>query len=178
VTIFHRERRLLELVLDERQSEALHEHFATRGVKIHYNQDLRELFARDAFDAIIVAAGFAPRVELARDAGLATARGIVVNSYLRTEDPAIHAVGDVAEIAGRLYPFVSPIRSQALWLAAHIAQRSTEPWKPPAFSPIVKIHGFKPPLPHAPETPSGLRLARGHPAERHPVHAVRVSDGR
>jgi NAD(P)H-nitrite reductase large subunit len=144
VTIFHRERRLLELLLDERQSQALHEHFANRGVEIHYNQDLRELFPRDAFDAVIVAAGFAPRVELARDAGLATARGIVVNSHLRTEDPAIHAVGDVAEIAGRLYPFVSPVRSQALWLAAHIAQRSTEPWKPPAFSPIVKIHGFKP----------------------------------
>lgn len=129
VTIFHRERRLLEVVLDEQT-------------------------------------------------GLATARGIVVNRRLRTADAAIYAVGDVAEIEGRLYPFVSPIRSQALWLAAHIAQRNFEPWKPPAFSPIAKIHGFKPPLPHAPETPSGLRLDRGHPAERHPVHAVRVSDGR
>jgi hypothetical protein len=101
-----------------------------------------------------------------------------VSRRLRTADAAIYAVGDVAEIEGRLYPFVSPIRSQALWLAAHIAQRNFEPWKPPPFSPIVKIHGFKPPLPHAPETPSGLRLDRGHPAERHPVHAVRVSDGR
>jgi NAD(P)H-nitrite reductase large subunit len=178
VTIFQREGRLLELLFDERQSQALHHHFASRGVELRYNQDLRELFPRGAFDGVIVAAGFAPRLELAREAGLATARGIVVNSYLRTEDPAIYAVGDVAEIEGRLYPFVSPIRSQALWLAVHIAQRSSEPWKPPAFSPIVKIHGFKPALPDAPETRPSLRLARGDPPERHPVHAVRGSDGR
>jgi NAD(P)H-nitrite reductase large subunit len=56
-------------------------------------------------------------VELARDAGLAVAQGIVVNEYQRTGDPAIHAVGGVAEVRGRLYPFVAPIRSQALWLA-------------------------------------------------------------
>ena len=178
VTIFHRERRLLEVVLDERQSQALHDHFVSRGVRVRCNEELRELFPCGVFDGIIVAAGFVPRVELAREAGLATARGIVVNRRLRTADAAIYAVGDVAEIEGRLYPFVSPIRSQALWLAAHIAQRNFEPWKPPAFSPIAKIHGFKPPLPHAPETPSGLRLDRGHPAERHPVHAVRISDGR
>jgi NAD(P)H-nitrite reductase large subunit len=142
VTIFQREGRLLELVFDEPQSRALHDHFAGRGVDIRYHQDLRELFPRGIFDGVIVCAGFAPRVELAREAGLAATRGIVVNSYLRTEDPAIYAVGDVAEIGGRLYPFVSPIRSQALWLAAHLSQRNPAPWVPPAFSPIVKIHGF------------------------------------
>jgi len=142
VSIYHREARLLELVLDERESQALHEHFAARGIGLHYNQDLREIFPRTLFDGVVVSAGFAPRVELARDAGLATARGIVVDPYLRTADPAIYAVGDVAEIAGRLYPFVSPIRSQALWLGAHLARRSEAPWAPPAFTPVVKIHGF------------------------------------
>ena len=78
VTIFHREGRLLELVFDEHQSRALHEHFESRGVDLRYNQDLRELFPRGVFDGVIVAAGFAPRVELARDAGLAATRGIVV----------------------------------------------------------------------------------------------------
>jgi NAD(P)H-nitrite reductase large subunit len=145
VALFHREARLIELQLDEQQSEALHGHFAARGIALHYNQDVREIFPRTLFDGVIVAAGFAPRVELAREAGLATARGIVVNEYLRTADPAIYAVGDVAEIGARLYPFVSPIRSQALWLAEHLAQRSDAPWAPPQFTPLVKIHGFKPP---------------------------------
>ena len=142
VTLYHRESRLLELQFDERQSQALHEHFVSRGIAVHYNQDVRDIFPRTLFDGVVVSTGFAPRVELARDAGLATAKGIVVNAYLRTEDPAIYAVGDVAEISGRLYPFVSPIRSQALWLAAHLARRNDAPWTPPAFRPAVKIHDF------------------------------------
>ena len=81
-------------------------------------------------------------IELARAAGLATVQGLVVNDYLCSADPAIYAVGDVAEVGGRLYPFVAPIRSQALWLAQHLAGRSHAPWTPPVFSPAVKIHGF------------------------------------
>jgi NAD(P)H-nitrite reductase large subunit len=142
VTLFHRESRLIELLLDEARSQALHEHFAALGVEVRYHQNLNELPL--GFDGVIVATGFAPRVDLAREAGLPTARGIVVNEYLRTPDPAIYAVGDVAEVAGRLYPFVSPIRSQALWLAEHLEGRAAAPWQPPAFTPVIKIHGFRP----------------------------------
>jgi NAD(P)H-nitrite reductase large subunit len=143
VTIYHRESRLMELQYDAAQSQALHEHFARRGVALHYHQDIREIFPRTLYDGVVVSTGFAPRIDLARDAGLPTARGIVVNSYLRTEDPAVYAVGDVAEVNARLYAFVSPIRSQALWLAQHLARRSDAPWSPPPFTPVVKIHGFK-----------------------------------
>lgn len=141
VTIFHRESRLIELQLTESQPQALHEHFSALGIEVRYRQDLNEL--PRGFDGVIVATGFAPRVDLARDAGLATARGIVVDEYLRTADPGIYAAGDVAEIGGRLYPFVSPIRSQALWLADHLEGRAAAPWQPPAFSPVIKIHGFR-----------------------------------
>src|SRR5262249_12930609 len=112
VTIFHREDRLLELLFDPTQSKALHDHFVARGVEIRYKQDLKQL--PEGFAGVIVATGFAPRVELANKAGLAVTRGIVVNEYLRTADPSIYAVGDVAEVGGRVYPFVSPIRHQAL----------------------------------------------------------------
>ena len=141
VTIFHREDRLLELLFDPTQSKALHDHFVARGVEIRYKQDLNQL--PEGFGGVIVATGFAPRVELAKKAGLAVARGIVANEYLRTADPSIYAVGDVAEVAGRLYPFVSPIRHQALWLAEHLEGRGTDAWAPPAFAPIIKIHDFK-----------------------------------
>jgi NAD(P)H-nitrite reductase large subunit len=141
VTIFHREGRLIELQLTEAQSQALHDHFAARGVEVRYRQDLAEL--PRPYDAVIVSTGFAPRVELAKKAGLPAARGIVVNEYLRTADPGIYAVGDVAEIGSRLYPFVSPIRSQALWLAEHLEGRGQGGWTPPAFTPVIKIHDFK-----------------------------------
>jgi NAD(P)H-nitrite reductase large subunit len=142
VTIFHREDRLIERQLDEAQSRALHEHFERLGVEVRYRQDLNAL--PYPFDGVIVAAGFAPRIELAAEAGLAARHGIVVNGYLRTEDPAIYAVGDVAEIGGRLHPFVAPIRSQALWLAEHLEGRNEQPWSAPGYSPVLKIHGFRP----------------------------------
>jgi NAD(P)H-nitrite reductase large subunit len=153
VTVFHREKRLIELQLTEALSHALQQHFAAQGINVLYGEDVRSVFsgcvqtaARDCgpFDGIVVSTGFAPRVELAREAGLATGRGIVVNEYLRTNDPVVYALGDVAEIGGKLHPFVSPIRSQALWLAQHLQGKADAAWQPPAFKPVLKVHGFKP----------------------------------
>ena len=142
VTVFHRESRLIERQLTEAQSRALDEHFRKHGIAVRYDQDLNRL--PHPFDGVIVSAGFAPRIDLAKEAGLATARGIVVNEYLRTEDPAIYAVGDVAEVNSALHPFVVPIRSQAMWLVEHLETRTAEPWKAPSYSPIMKVHGFRP----------------------------------
>jgi NAD(P)H-nitrite reductase large subunit len=141
ITIFHREARLIERQLTEDQSEALHAHFTARGVEVRYGQDLNRL--PRPYDGVIVATGFAPRVELAKEAGLGTRRGIVVNEWLRTDDLNVYAVGDVAEVDSRLYPFVTPIRSQALWLAQHLEGRAAAGWAPPAFTPVIKIHDFK-----------------------------------
>jgi NAD(P)H-nitrite reductase large subunit len=142
VTIFHRESRLIERQLSAAQSQALHDHFRGCGIVVLYDQDLNRL--PYPFDGVIVSAGFAPRVDLAKDAGLTIGRGIVVNEFLRTDDPAIYAVGDVAEIDSALHPFVVPIRSQALWLTEHLERRTAEPWQAPAYSPVMKIHGFRP----------------------------------
>lgn len=142
VTIFHREARLVERQLSEPQSQALDKHFRECGITLRYGQDLNRL--PYPFDGVIVSAGFAPRIDLAKEASLATARGIVVNEYLRTEDPTIYAVGDVAEISGNLHPFVVPIRSQALWLAEHLEGRTAQPWQAPGYAPVMKIHGFRP----------------------------------
>ncbi len=47
-------------------------------------------------DTIVVGIGIVPNVELAEEAGLACANGIVVDAQLRTSDPRIFAAGDVA----------------------------------------------------------------------------------
>ena len=174
VTVFHREPRLLELQLDALQSQALHEHFMAQGIEVRYRQDVRSVFTGRVltaerefgpYDGVIVSTGFAPRAELAEDAGLAVGRGIVVNEYLRTADPAIYAVGDAAEVNGKLFPFVSPIRSQALWLAEHLEGRAQGAWIPPAFEPVIKVHGFKPPSgSSADPAPSPSRSGRDAPA--------------
>jgi 3-phenylpropionate/trans-cinnamate dioxygenase ferredoxin reductase subunit len=48
-----------------------------------------------ACDGVVVGVGATPNDEIARDAGLETARGVVVDLDARTSDPAIFAIGDV-----------------------------------------------------------------------------------
>src|SRR5215472_7624742 len=47
-------------------------------------------------DLVVVGVGVLPNVELAKDAGLPTASGIIVNKHLLTADPNISAIGDCA----------------------------------------------------------------------------------
>ncbi|MET7767279.1 FAD-dependent oxidoreductase [Nocardia sp. NPDC005366] len=48
-------------------------------------------------DAVLVAVGARPNIELAADAGLAVDKGVLVDESLLTSDPDIVAVGDIAE---------------------------------------------------------------------------------
>src|SRR5690348_5647545 len=50
-------------------------------------------------DGVLTAVGVQPNVELAEQAGLAVDNGILVDESLRTDDPDIYAVGDVANVA-------------------------------------------------------------------------------
>ena len=72
-------------------------------------------------DVVLSAVGLRPRIELARNAGLAVNRGIVVDAQLRSSDVDIFALGDCAEIAGKVQPFVLPIMHAARALARVLA---------------------------------------------------------
>jgi assimilatory nitrate reductase electron transfer subunit len=69
--------------------------------------------ARLTADLFVVACGTRPEVRLARAAGLAVERGIVVDDRLRTSDPHISAIGDCAEHAGVVGGLVAPAWDQA-----------------------------------------------------------------
>lgn len=156
VTLFHALPRLMERQLVEDDSATLLEVLQGQGIEVRLDAAVQGFEQDDAgyavrldsgaatgFHGLIVACGFKPRTELAEAAGLAVKRGIVVDGFLTTQDPAIHALGDVAECAdGRLYPYILPVRHQAMWLAKFLAGQTQEPWQPPAFKPRAKVHGF------------------------------------
>jgi 3-phenylpropionate/trans-cinnamate dioxygenase ferredoxin reductase subunit len=56
-----------------------------------------------AADAVVVGIGASPNTELAEQAGLTCDNGIVVDELLRTDDPDIYAVGDVANSFNPFY---------------------------------------------------------------------------
>ena len=87
-------------------------------------------------DAAVAATGLRPETALARRAGLAVNRGIQVNSRLQTSDPHIFALGDCAEISGRLLPFLQPILLSAACLAKNLLNQPTTLTLPPM---LVKV---------------------------------------
>ncbi len=77
-------------------------------------------------DSVISAVGLQPNVQLAREAGVEIRRGIVVDKGLRTSDEHIFALGDCAEIDGRVLSFLQPILLSANSLASTLLGVSTE----------------------------------------------------
>ena len=57
-------------------------------------------------DMVVISAGIVARDELAREAGLAVDErgGVIVDDALRTTDPRIYAIGEVAVHRGKLRP--------------------------------------------------------------------------
>jgi nitrite reductase (NADH) large subunit len=74
-----------------------------------------------AADLVVMAVGIRPSTALAREAGLALGRGIVVDDTLATSDPAIFALGECAEHRGQTYGLVAPAWDQAAILASRLA---------------------------------------------------------
>ena len=64
-----------------------------KGRKVLHTQSGREVVA----DGVVAGIGILPNIGLAKQAGLDTARGILVDEHLVSSQPDIYAAGDVAE---------------------------------------------------------------------------------
>lgn len=71
------------------------------------------------FDMLVVSAGIRARDELARECGIAigTRGGVVVDSRMRSSDPDVYAIGEVACYGGMCYGLIAPGWDQATVLA-------------------------------------------------------------
>ena len=155
VTVYHAMDRLMERQLVAEDSAALLKVLQDSGVNVLLEQSVHSFAEENGkvcvltevtteYDALIVACGFKPRTDLAEAADLAIGRGIKVNDHLQTNDEDIFALGDAAELPnGKLYAFILPIRSQALWLASYLAGQEQAAWSPAPFSTKAKVHGFE-----------------------------------
>lgn len=85
-------------------------------------------------DIVLAAIGLRPRTGLADTAGLGTHRGITVDRHLKTSDPAIHALGDCAEVEGYVLPYVMPLTNAAKALGRTLAGEPT-----PVEYPVMPV---------------------------------------
>ena len=136
VTLIHRGPHLMDQLLDRHTADLLRDELLVRGIEtvleaetIAYSADesghLQAVKLRDgrAIPArrAIVAAGVRPNITLAQSAGLACARGILVNDLQQTSDPHISAIGECCQRGEQTFGLVAPCWQQAEALAAMLA---------------------------------------------------------
>ena len=137
VTLLHLMDRLMERQLDASAAALLKSLVEKKGIDVLLNANTARILGQsraeaveladgrqiDA-DAVIFAAGIRPNVALAKEAGIAVNRGIVVDDRLQTGTDDIFALGECAEHRGICYGLVEPAYEQAKALAQHLAGRS------------------------------------------------------
>ena len=137
VTLIHLMDRLMERQLDAPAADLLKTLVERKGIKVLLNANTARLHGatrvdgieltdgrRIDADAVIFAAGIRPNVALAKGAGIAVGRGIVVDDHLQTAAPEIFALGECAEHRGICYGLVEPAYEQARVLAQHLAGKT------------------------------------------------------
>jgi len=133
VTVVELAPRVLAPVVDETASTMVEELFRAKGVPVHTGTTIAQVLGHERAegvvltsgepvrcDLVVVAVGVVPRVELARAAGIAVNRGILVNEKMETSAPDVYACGDCAEG----YDFViEGNRPLPLWPNAYVGGR-------------------------------------------------------
>ncbi|MCA6111837.1 NAD(P)/FAD-dependent oxidoreductase [Bradyrhizobium cenepequi] len=134
VTLVHLMDRLMERQLDAPAASLLKSLVEKKGIeilleastaRIHGQGRVKRVELADGrlikADAVIFAAGIRPNVALAKEAGIAVNRGIVVDDQLQTTAEGVFAIGECAEHRGICYGLVEPAYEQARVLARHLA---------------------------------------------------------
>ncbi|MCK1382725.1 FAD-dependent oxidoreductase [Bradyrhizobium sp. 21] len=153
VTLLHLMDRLMERQLDLPAADLLKTLVERKGIRILLNASTKCIHGEDHVeaveladgtrieaDAVIFAAGIRPNIALARDAGIAVNRGIVVNDEMQTASPDIYALGECAEHRGTCYGLVEPAYEQARVLARHLAGRPAS-YQGSVVSTNLKVSG-------------------------------------
>jgi 3-phenylpropionate/trans-cinnamate dioxygenase ferredoxin reductase subunit len=115
--VLEREARLLARVASSPMAAFFEVYHQAKGVRVVTGADVAGFIGEDgkviglqlasgatiACDVALIGVGAVPNVELARDAGLDCADGVVVDLAARTNDPSIYAIGDVTHRPLPLY---------------------------------------------------------------------------
>jgi ferredoxin-nitrate reductase len=156
VTVVNRSSRLMDRQLDTLGSELLNREIANRGVEIFYNDQIQTFFGKERIEAvrlrsgqkidcsaIIYAVGTIPNVEIARFAGLECNRGVEVDGFMKTSDPSVFALGEIAEWRGEMWGITAAAEEQAEIAAKFLAGDIRQPYKGSLSMNILKLDGLQ-----------------------------------
>ncbi len=127
VTIIEYFPRLLPMQLDVEGAEVLKKLIEDKGIKlilgaateeiIEVKENLLKIKIKDGREAeadmIVISAGVRPNLEVAKESGINSNRGIIVNEFMETNLPEVWAAGDVAEFENRCWGIIPAAFTQA-----------------------------------------------------------------
>jgi ferredoxin-nitrate reductase len=128
VSILQLGSRLMERQIDNLSGQLLLDFVDEKEIKVYLNDQVQTIERSKGsdglraqlrsgktlqVDAIVYAVGTKPNIEFLQEAGLESARGMIVNDYLQTSDPEIFAIGEIAEHDGRTLGITSAAEKQA-----------------------------------------------------------------
>ncbi|PKG23248.1 nitrite reductase large subunit NirB [Niallia nealsonii] len=154
VDVVHNGTYLMQRQLDQTASRLLQQKLEEQGMNFLLGKDSEEIVGttrvegirfKDATfakaDLVVMAVGVSPNISLAKNSGITTNRGIVVNDFMETNMPNIYAVGECAEHNGIVYGLVQPLYEQGKVLAKRICGIPVDGYTSSILSTKLKISG-------------------------------------
>ncbi len=156
VSVVHLLDVLLDRQLDAPASALLRDTLEARGLKfflrketaaIEGDERVRRLRFKDGetldTDLVVMAVGIRPDCELAKEAGLSCARGVIVNDALQTSDEDIYAVGECVQLGQQTFGLVAPLYEQARIAARHLCGAADQRFVSAATATRLKVSGVE-----------------------------------
>lgn len=139
VTVIHLMPTIMERQLDPAAAYLLEKALNDRGIEIITKANTKQILGNQKVegielddgrvihgDMVVMAVGIRPASQLAKDAGIAVNRGIVVDDGMQTSDASIFALGECAEHRGQCYGLVAPLYESARVLADRLIGGASE----------------------------------------------------
>ena len=155
VTVLHLMPTLMERQLDPAAGHLLQRAIEARGIRVITRANTKAILGAGRVEAVeldngtrlpaelvIMAVGIRPNMQLAKEAGLAVNRGIVVDATMRTSDPDIFALGECAEADGQVFGLVAPLYEMANVVAAQLTGDAEARFKSSATATKLKVTGI------------------------------------
>ncbi|WP_207477815.1 nitrite reductase large subunit NirB [Arenibaculum pallidiluteum] len=155
VTVLHLMATVMERQLDKAAGFLLQRALETRGITVLTGADTGEIYGTGRVEGVrlkdgreipaglvVMAVGIRPSTALARAAGLAVERGVVVDDRMLTSDPAVLAVGECVQHRGATYGLVAPLWEMAKVAADQLAGRADSLYQGSVTSTKLKVTGI------------------------------------
>jgi len=153
VSIIDHSPRLMFRQLDDDAADMLREYVLSTGIRVYLGAGLKAIQGDGRVesvlthrgltlecDTVVLATGIVSNIDLARDAGLAFGRGIIVNDSMQTSAVDVYAVGECAEHRGQVYGLVEPGLEQAA-VAAHVIAGGQSSYQGSIVASQLKVLG-------------------------------------